>query len=82
MQTLESPNPDPGWAPQTARTREPTLLPAPKEDGVMAIQKALAVAATIVLEAVLSLSVVLASVGIAPAGQPTPGRIPAPTTSR
>ena len=48
----------------------------------MAIQKALAVAATIVLEAVLILSVVLSSVGIAPAGQPTPGRIPAPTTSR
>ena len=82
MQTLESANPDPGPAPQTARTYEPTLLPAPKEDVVMAIQKAVAVAATIVLEAVLIVSVVLSSVGIAPAGQPTPGRIPAPTTSR
>jgi hypothetical protein len=48
----------------------------------MAIQRAVAVAATIVVGALLILSVVLSNVGIAPAGQPTPGRIPAPITGR
>ena len=48
----------------------------------MAIQRTVAVAATIIIEAVLILSVVLSSVGIAPTGQPTAGRIPAPITGR
>jgi len=81
VQTLESTKRDPGMAPQTSTFVNATLLPALKEDVVMAIQRAVAVAATIVVEAVLILSVVLSSVGIAPSGQPTPGRIPAPITS-
>jgi len=82
VQTLESTRCDPGKAPLTSRVRQPTLLPALKEDVVMAIQRAMAVAATIVVEAILILSVVLSNVGIAQSGQPTPGRIPAPITSR
>jgi hypothetical protein len=69
-------------APLTSNVVKPTLLPALKEDVVMAIQRAMAVAATIVIEAVLILSVVLSSVGNPQSGQPTPGRIPAPITSR
>jgi hypothetical protein len=38
-------------------------------------------AGVMVIEAVLIMAVVLSSVGGAPSGQPTPGRIPAPTTS-
>ena len=82
MQTLESSNGDPGTAPLTSKVVKPTLLPVLKEDVVMAIQRAMAVAATIVVEAILILSVVLSNVGIAQSGQPTPGRIPAPITSR
>jgi hypothetical protein len=82
VQTLESARRDPGTARQTSTVVKDTLLPALKEDVVMAIQRAMAVAATILIEAVLIFSVVLSNVGIAPAGQPTPGRIPAPITSR
>jgi hypothetical protein len=39
-------------------------------------------AATIAIEAILILSVVLSNVGAGVVGQPTPGRIPAPITSR
>ena len=48
----------------------------------MAIQRAMAVAAMIVVEALLILSVILSNVGIGQSGQPTPGRIPAPITVR